>query len=82
MPEDEGALAYGFCSAGHWTAFPAAAVERVRAERPRCPVCGTRHFAACPKCGRLITSDSTYHCVCDQHFAPRVHLERLELGAA
>ena len=79
MANGEGPQAYGYCSAGHWTQFPAAAVDRVRAERPRCPVCGTRHFAACPKCGTLITSDAVYDCRCDQHFAPRVSLERLEL---
>ena len=82
MAEGEGAQAYGYCSGGHWTAFPAAAAERVRAERPRCPTCGTRHFAACPKCGALITSDATFHCRCDQHFAPRVSLERLPVEAA
>ena len=82
MADDASALAYGYCSGGHWTAFPAAAAERVRAERARCPQCGTRHFSACPKCGRLITSDATYHCACDQHFPPRISLERLELPSA
>jgi tRNA(Ile2) C34 agmatinyltransferase TiaS len=82
VTENGSSLAYGYCSAGHWTAFPAAAVEQVRAIRPRCPACGTRHFSACPKCGRLITSDTTYHCVCDQHFPPRISLEHLALPAA
>ena len=82
MADDVRAQAYGYCSAGHWTAFPADAIERVRAERPRCPQCGTRHFSACPKCGRPIASDATYHCVCDQHFPPRVSLERLEVSVA
>jgi hypothetical protein len=74
--------AYGYCSAGHWTTFPAADVDRVRAARPRCPSCGTRHFAACPKCGALITSEATYDCRCGQHFPPRVGLERLVFEAA
>jgi hypothetical protein len=82
VADDASSLAYGYCSAGHWTVFPAAAVEWVRRTRPRCPTCGTRHFAACPKCGRLITNEATYHCVCDQHFPPRVSLERLEAPAA
>ena len=83
MVSDESALAYGYCSGGHWTAFPAIAVERVRAERMRCPACGTRHYAACPKCGTLIENDKIYDCTrCDQHFPPRISLERLEPRAA
>ena len=76
-------LANGYCSGGHWPEYPAAAVERVRAGRRRGPVCGTRHYAACPKCGTLIESDKIYDCTaCDQHFPPRISLERLEPRAA
>ncbi len=82
MAEGEASQAYGYCSAGHWTMFPAADVGRVRAARPSCPTCGTRHFAACPKCGALITDDATYDCACGQHFPPRVSLERLALESA
>ena len=82
MATDERALEYGYCSAGHWTAFPAVEADRVRVERPRCPHCGTRHFAACPKCGRPLTSDATFDCACGQHFPPRVSLDRLGLPAA
>ena len=82
MADSDAPQAYGYCSAGHWTRFPAAEIQRVRAERARCPVCRTRHFAACPKCGALITSENTYECQCDQHFAPRVSLETLTLAPA